>query len=61
MKKHILMFLAMVVICLSLNSCWVLAAAGIGAAGGYMARDKGYKVQSPVGNDGGGDYQDSTY
>lgn len=54
MKKHVLMFLALVVTCLSLNSCWVLAAAGVGAAGGYIARDKGMKVQPPVTHDGGG-------
>lgn len=55
MKKHVLIFLALVVTCLSLNSCWVLAAAGVGAAGGYIARDKGVKIQPPVTNDGGGD------
>ncbi len=54
MKKHVFKFLALVVTCLSLNSCWVLAAAGVGAAGGYIARDKGMKVQPPVTNDGGG-------
>ena len=54
MKKRILMFLALVVTCLSLNSCWVIAAGAAGAAGGYYARDKGVKVQPPVTNDGGG-------
>ena len=61
MKKRILLFLALSATCLSLSSCWVLAAAGVGAAGGYMARDKGMKVQAPVTNDGGGgggDYND---
>ncbi|MGB0291801.1 MAG: hypothetical protein ACPGIA_04405 [Luteolibacter sp.] len=46
MKKHILMFITLAAACLSLSSCWVLAA--------YYARDKGMKVQSPVTNDGGG-------
>lgn len=53
MKKRILMFLALGLTAVSLSSCWPVLVAG-GAAGGYIARDKGYKVQSPVENDGGG-------
>lgn len=62
MKKHILMFITLAAACLSLSSCWVLAAGGVGAAVGYYARDKGMKVQSPVTNDGGGgDEYDDQY
>jgi len=31
-----------------LSGCWFLAGAGLGAAGGYVAHDSGYTVQSPV-------------
>ena len=53
MKKRILMILTLGLTVASLSSCWPVLVAG-GAAGGYIARDKGYKVQSPVENDGGG-------
>ncbi len=47
MKKllHLVLFLVMAG---SLSSCWTVLVAGAGAAGGYVARDKGYEVQSPV-------------
>ncbi len=32
----------------ALSGCWYAAAAGAGAAIGYYASDRGYKVQSPV-------------
>lgn len=53
MKKRILMILALGLTAASLTSCWPVLVAG-GAAGGYIARDKGVKVQPPVTNDGGG-------
>ena len=53
MKKRILMILALGLTVASLSSCWPVLVAG-GAAGGYIARDKGMKVQAPVTNDGGG-------
>ena len=31
-----------------LSGCWFLLGAAGGGAGAYVARDKGYKVQSPV-------------
>jgi hypothetical protein len=31
-----------------LSGCFFLLGAGAGAAGGYVASEKGYKVQSPV-------------
>ena len=53
MKKRILMILTLGLTAVSLSSCWPVLVAG-GAAGGYIARDKGMKVQAPVTNDGGG-------
>ncbi len=32
----------------TLSGCWYVAAAGVGAAAGYYASQKGYKAQSPV-------------
>lgn len=32
----------------ALSGCWYVAAAGAGAAVGYYAVEKGYKVQPPV-------------
>lgn len=31
-----------------LSGCWLLAAGGAGAYGGYKMKEEGYKVQSPV-------------
>jgi len=31
-----------------LSGCWLLAAAGVGAYGGYKAKEEGYGVQSPI-------------
>jgi hypothetical protein len=31
-----------------LSGCWLLAAAGVGAYGGYKANEEGYTLQSPV-------------
>ena len=31
-----------------LSGCWVLAAGGAGAYGGYKAKEKGYTLQKPV-------------
>lgn len=62
MNIHILRLLTLSLLCLSLNSCWPLLI-GAGAAGGYMVRDRGVKVQPPITNDGGGggQYDTSTY
>jgi hypothetical protein len=32
----------------ALSGCWYVAAAGVGAAAGVYASEKGYKMQSPV-------------
>jgi hypothetical protein len=31
-----------------LSGCWMLAAAGAGAYGGYKAKEEGYTLQKPV-------------
>jgi hypothetical protein len=33
---------------LATTGCGYLAAAGAGAAGGYILKDQGYEVQSPI-------------
>ncbi|PTR06188.1 hypothetical protein C8R32_11236 [Nitrosospira sp. Nsp5] len=35
-----------------LSGCWLLAAGGAGAYGGYKMKEKGYEVQSPVKKEG---------
>lgn len=60
MKKRILTLTILGLATLSLNACWPLLV-GAGAAGGYMARDRGIKVQPPVTNDGGGEYDTAPY
>jgi hypothetical protein len=37
-----------------LSGCWLLAAGGAGAYGGYKMKEEGYKVQAPVKKEGGG-------
>ena len=46
--RRIVTTLLLVLMVPALCGCWYAAAAGAGAAGGYILRDKGYKVQSPV-------------
>ena len=46
--KRTILYLILVAMAPALSGCWYVAAAGAGAAGGYIMRDKGYKVQSPV-------------
>ncbi|MDX1679610.1 MAG: hypothetical protein R3242_02665 [Akkermansiaceae bacterium] len=60
MKFMILRVFALLFLTLGLNSCWPLLV-GAGAAGGYYARDKGYKFQSPVEKNGGGQNYDQGY
>lgn len=59
MNSQTLRLLALSLLSLSLSSCWPLLV-GAGAAGGYMVRDHGIKVQAPVTNDGGGGGQYDT-
>ena len=39
----------LLLVCLAaLNGCGYLIAAGVGGAGGYILRDQGYEIKSPV-------------
>ncbi len=46
--KRAVLYLILVLIIPFLSGCWYAAAAGAGAAAGYMMRDGGYKVQKPI-------------
>jgi hypothetical protein len=46
--KRIAAYFVLALMAPALSGCWYAAAAGAGAAGGYILRDKGYEVQSPV-------------
>jgi hypothetical protein len=46
--KRAIFYLLLVLMAPSLSGCWYVAAAGAGAAGGYLLRDKGYKAQAPI-------------
>ncbi len=49
MKTRILLYLGMLVLVVpGLSGCWLLAAAGAGAYGGYKASEEGYELQKPV-------------
>jgi hypothetical protein len=48
MGKRFLWLVPLVLLLPALSGCWYVAAAGAGAAVGYYAVGKGYKVQSPV-------------
>ncbi|MGD2127514.1 MAG: hypothetical protein PVG99_15660 [Desulfobacteraceae bacterium] len=48
MKTAVVRLILLVLLLPALSGCWYLAAAGAGAYGGYKAKEKGYKVQSPV-------------
>ena len=48
MKKRFFRLMLLVLAFPALSGCWYAAAAGAGAAVGYYAVEKGYKVQSPV-------------
>lgn len=34
-----------------LSGCWLLAAGGAGAYGGYKAKEEGYRLQNPITKD----------
>jgi len=46
--RRVIVYALLALIVPALSGCWYAAAAGAGAAGGYILRDKGYKIQSPV-------------
>ena len=49
MKARTLLYLTTLLLTVpTLSGCWVLAAAGVGAYGGYKANEKGYTLQNPI-------------
>ena len=49
MKARILLYLGILVLVVpALSGCWLLAAGGAGAYGGYKAKEEGYTLQKPV-------------
>lgn len=53
MKARALLYLVTLLLTVPmLSGCWLLAAAGVGAYGGYKANEEGYTLQSPVKKEG---------
>ena len=49
MKAKTLFYLGMLLLVTpALSGCWLLAAGGAGAYGGYKAKEEGYTLQNPV-------------
>jgi len=46
--KRLVIYSLLALMVPTLSGCWYAVAAGAGATAGYMMRDRGYKVQSPV-------------
>jgi O-antigen ligase len=46
--KRTILYLLLILMVPALSGCWYAAAAGAGAAGGYILRNEGYKVQKPI-------------
>lgn len=46
--KQILTLGLLLVVMSTLSGCWLAAAAGAGAYGGYKMKEKGYTVQKPI-------------
>ena len=46
--KRILGLGLILIVMPSLSGCWLAAAAGAGAYGGYKMKEKGYTVQKPI-------------
>jgi biotin transporter BioY len=47
-SKRVILYCLLVLMAPVFSGCWYAAAAGAGAAAGYLMRDAGYKAQSPV-------------
>jgi len=43
-----LLYLAIFLLAPSLSGCWLLAAGGAGAYGGYKMKEEGYTLKNPV-------------
>ena len=46
--KNIIALVTLLFVIPFFSGCWYAAAAGAGAYGGYKAKEKGYKTQSPI-------------
>lgn len=51
MKTKILRYVLILLVVPVLSGCWLLAAGGAGAYGGYKAKEEGYGVQNPITKD----------
>lgn len=47
-RKQILSAIVFLMILPLLSGCWMLAAGGAGAYGGYQMKKEGYTVQNPI-------------
>ena len=53
MKARTLLYLVTLLLTVPmLSGCWLLAAAGVGAYGGYKANEEGYTLQNPIKKEG---------
>ncbi len=49
MKVSKLLSIGMIILFIpSISGCWMLAAGGVGAYGGYKANEAGYTLQNPI-------------
>lgn len=49
MKARLLLYIGMLLLVTPvLSGCWLLAAGGAGAYGGYKAKEEGYTLRNPV-------------
>lgn len=51
MNTKILHYVIILLVVPTLSGCWLLAAGGAGAYGGYKAKEEGYGVQNPITKD----------
>ncbi|QOJ22816.1 MAG: hypothetical protein HRU78_03425 [Gammaproteobacteria bacterium] len=48
MKTKLLQGMVILLMIPMLSGCWLLAAGGAGAYGGYKAKEEGYGLQNPI-------------
>ncbi|WP_172592343.1 hypothetical protein [Nitrosomonas supralitoralis] len=48
MKSKLMHYLAILLVIPLMSGCWLLAAGGAGAYGGYKAKEEGYELRNPV-------------
>lgn len=59
MQTKISRYLVILIVIPVLSGCWMLAAGGGGAYGGYKAKEEGYELRSPVTKEEEKDQRDS--